>query len=196
MEQLKRFTRSSIFFVMVTIILISAILAGYMWHYYEETTKEMEYIKEQMEALQERVELTARYVAIGPITLTFSPYQERMEVKGTAITFLLGFVGIKNLRNVVARPIVVTISFRPKIEAPEYGTVRYDYTPAISLEIAPPELDEFMVPWGAFPIELSDFKKGDVIRWLMTIEAKVIWMDNEVTKVALDVVYTLTVVGW
>lgn len=139
-----------------------------------------------------RVQATSQYIAIGNITLTFTPYMQIQKVSGTAITYLLGFVNISNLTNIIARPLVLTVTFEPNLTYPEWGSVTYDFTDVQALEI-PPSLDVVMMPWGAFPVTLQGFVKGDVILWQMTVTAVAEWMGLEVARVQLEVTFKLVV---
>jgi hypothetical protein len=50
------------------------------------------------------------------------------------------------------------------------------------------------MPWGAFPVTLEGFHKGDVINWDMTVTAYAEWMGIEVARVSLMVTFKLVVV--
>ncbi len=131
-------------------------------------------------------------MAIGNITLTFTPYVPVQTVSGTMITYLVGFVNISNLTNVIARPLTLIVEFFPNVTYPEHGTVTYEYTDVQVLEI-PPELDTVLMPWGCFPLTIEGFKSEDEIIWEMDVIATCQWAGTEVTRVSLKVTFKLIV---
>ena len=167
-------------------------VTGILWQAYQTTAFELETTQMTLQDLLGRVQATSQYIAIGNITLTFTPYMQIQKVSGTAITYLLGFVNISNLTNIIARPLVLTVTFEPNLTYPEWGSVTYDFTDVQALEI-PPSLDVVMMPWGAFPVTLQGFVKGDVILWQMTVTAVAEWMGLEVARVQLEVTFKLVV---
>lgn len=167
-------------------------VTGILWQAYQTTAFELKTTQMTLQDLLGRVQATSQYIAIGNITLTFTPYMQIQKVSGTAITYLLGFVNISNLTNIIARPLVLTVTFEPNLTYPEWGSVTYDFTDVQALEI-PPSLDVVMMPWGAFPVTLQGFVKGDVILWQMTVTAVAEWMGLEVARVQLEVTFKLVV---
>jgi hypothetical protein len=114
-------------------------------------------------------------------------------VPANVITYLLGFVTVTNLTNIIARPLTLTVTFEPNVTYPEWGNVTYEYTDYQTLEI-PPGLNDVMMPWGAFPVTLTGFHSGDVITWDMNVTAVAEWMGIEVTRVSVMVTFKLIVV--
>ncbi len=108
------------------------------------------------------------------------------------ITYLVGFVNISNLTNVIARPLTLIVEFFPNVTYPEHGTVTYEYTDVQVLEI-PPELDTVLMPWGCFPLTIEGFKSEDEIIWEMDVIATCQWAGTEVTRVSLKVTFKLIV---
>lgn len=159
---------------------------------YTETNKQLKRVTEDLEELRIRVEATSTYVTIGNITLEFEALRPVQYVSANTITFLLGFLTVKNLTNIVARPITLTVTFSPNVTYPDYGKLTYEYTDVQSLQI-PPQLDEVLMPWGAFPINISEFQKGDVILWFMRITATCTWIGNPIVETYVDVTFKLIV---
>jgi len=131
-------------------------------------------------------------VTIGNITLTFIPYNPVQTVPPNVITYLVGFVQISNLTNIIARPLTLIVQFMPNVTYPQYGNVTYEYTQIQTLEI-PPELDVVMMPFGVFPLTLTGFKSGDEIRFDIEVIATASWMGTEVTRVSLTATFKLTI---
>lgn len=134
--------------------------------------------------LLEQVQATSQYVAVGNITLRFQPYQPVQTIPGTTITYLVGFVTISNLTNIIARPLTLSVLFEPNVTYPEWGNFTYDYTDSQVLDI-PPTLDVVQIPWGAFPITIQGFRKGDLITWEMKVTTVAEWIGHEVGRVEL-----------
>jgi len=168
------------------------VVTGFLWVAYERTTFDLENTNIILKELQRTIQSTARYVTVGNITLTFIPYNPVQTVPPNVITYLVGFVQISNLTNIMARPLTLTVQFVPNVTYPEYGNVTYEYTDVQLLEI-PPELDMVMMPWGAFPVALQGFKSGDEILWKMDVTAICQWAGTEVTRVMLTVTFKLIV---
>jgi hypothetical protein len=163
---------------------------------YNENKLTLQAAKIALDKLNEKVESTAQYVAAGNITLAFQPFQEVQTISGSSITYLIGFVTVSNLNNIVARPLELFISFDPQIEYTSTTGeehISYDYTPYQSL-IIPPTLDSAQVPWGAYPITITGFEPGTEIDWNMEITATASWVDTEVSRVSLMVTFKLIVV--
>lgn len=142
--------------------------------------------------LLEQVQATSQYVAVGNITLRFQPYQPVQTIPGSTITYILGFVTVSNLTNIIARPLTLSVLFEPNVTYPEWGNFTYDYTDSQVLDI-PPTLDVVQIPWGSFPIRATGFRKGDVIIWDMKITAVTEWIGHEVGRVELSVQYRFIV---
>lgn len=159
---------------------------------YQTTASELETATMTLQDLLTRVQTTSKYVAVGNITLSFTPYMPTQTIPGTTITYLFGFVNISNLTNIIARPLTLTVQFTPNVTYPQYGNVTYDYTDVQTLEI-PPKLDVVNMPWGAFPVIIQGFKSGDVILWNMDVTAICQWMGTEVTRVSMTVTFKLIV---
>jgi len=192
-EETKRVKRHSIMiFALATVVAVNFVITGFLYTAYERTQVELQTTSTTLQDLLNRVQATSKYVAIGNITLTFTPYMPVQTVSGTMITYLLGFVSISNLTNIIARPLTLIVQFVPEVTYPEYGTVTYDYTDVQVLEI-PPELDVVLMPWGAFPVTLQGFKSEDEIIWRMDVIATCEWMGNPVTSVMITVEYKLVV---
>jgi len=166
----------------------------HIWGLYSETEDRLRSIEDNLATLQEQIGRTAEYVAVGNISLKFIPFEREKTVPGTTITYLMGFVKVYNLTNVIVRPITLTVSFTPEVVTPENSTGRitYEYTDIQVLEI-PPELDSVDLPWGAFPVKLEGFSSGETVYWMMNVTAKVDWMGNTVTEVSLRVTYELQI---
>lgn len=191
-EEKRGINQTVVTFALVAIILVNVVVTAFLWNAYEGTQKEQQQMLTLWQDLLTRVQSTAKYVAVGNISLTFIPYMETQVVSGTTITYLVGFVTISQLTNIVARPITLNVFFTPNVTAPEYGNVTYEYTQVQTLEI-PPELDEILMPWGAFPVTLEGFRSGDEIIWDMVVEARVEWVGIFVTSVKVEVQYKLIV---
>jgi len=188
-------SKRALVYILVTVIGSALIVNYYLWAYYKDATSEIEDLKQRLDELEERVQASARYVKIGNITLQFDAFMPTKTVQGTTITYLMGFASVSNLTNIVVRPVTVEVLFEPNVTQIGDGTVTYDYTPSQVLEISSPELDRFDFPWGAFPVTLEGFRKGNEIEWDMKVTAIVLWMGNEVSRVSLDVQYRLIVGG-
>lgn len=192
-EERKTSTRNTIImFSLATIVGINLVVTGILWQAYQSTAFDLKTTQIALEDLLGRVHATSQYIAIGNVTLTFTPYMQVQKVSGTTITYLLGFVNISNLTNIIARPLVLTVMFEPNVTYPDWGNVSYDYTDVQALEI-PPGLDVVMMPWGAFPVTLEGFVKGDEIIWRMTVTAVAEWVGLEVARVQLEVTFKLVV---
>jgi len=191
-EERKPKKYTSVIFALAAVVGVNLVITGFLWTTYERTSHDLDATNEMLRDLQGRVQATARYVAIGNLTLTFMPYNPVQTVPPNTITYLVGFVQISNLTNVVARPLTLIVQFVPNVTYPEYGTVTYEYTDVQTLEI-PPKLDVVMMPWGCFPLTLTDFKSGDEILWTMDVIAIAQWSGIEVTRVSLTVTFKLIV---
>lgn len=191
--------------ILLTVILLSVAFVSFqIYSQYDQTESELEQIRAQLADLQSRVLSTAKYVTTGNISLAFVPYQPMQHVSGTMITYLLGFVTVTNLTRIVARPLTLIVSFMPTITYTmhnvtvgnttyqTHGNVTYQYTPSQTLEI-PPSLDQVLIPWGAFPLTLQNFTRGDVINWNMTVTAQVLWVGTLVTQAQLETNFKLIV---
>lgn len=192
-EEKRGINQTVVTFALVAVILVNLVVTAFLWNAYEGTQREQQQMLTLWQDLLTRVQSTAKYVAVGNISLIFVPYLETQVVSGTTITYLVGFVTISQLTNIVARPITLNVFFTPNVTAPEYGNVTYEYTDVQTLEI-PPELDEVLMPWGAFPVTLEGFRSGDEIIWDMKVEAVVTWIGTEVTRISVDVTYKFTVI--
>jgi len=113
-------------------------------------------------------------------------------VPPNAITYLVGFVQISKLNNIIARPLTLIVDFTPNLTYPEYGNVTYEFTQTQTLEI-PPELDAVMMPFGVFPLQITGFKAGDEILFDIEITATVQWVGTEVTRGSITARFTLMV---
>lgn len=180
-------------FALATIIGINLLFTTVLWQAYEATREDYAYAKMMFNTLLRHVRAASQYVTVGNVTLKFQPFPEVQYVSGTTITYVLGFVTVSNLTNIIARPLTLTVLFVPNVTYPEWGRVTYEYTDFQVLEI-PPGLDEVMMPWGAFPITLEGFTSGDIILWTMEITAIAKWVDLEVARVSLTVTFKLIVV--
>jgi hypothetical protein len=169
------------------------VITGFLWTAYDRTIFDLQTTNLLLRDLQNRVQATARYVTVGNITLTFIPYNPVQTVPGNVITYLVGFVQISNLTNIVARPLTLIVQFFPNVTYPEYGNVTYEYTDIQTLEI-PPTLNSVFMPWGAFPLTLTNFKRGDEILWNMEVTAICQWVGTEVARVSLMVSFKLIVI--
>lgn len=186
-------TQTIVIFALATIVGVNLIFTGVLWQAYEKTRLDYETAQITLRNLLNQVRATSYYVAVGNVTLRFQPYMQTQYVSGTAITYLLGFVTVTNLTNIIARPLTLTVTFEPNVTYPEHGTVTYEYTDVQSLEI-PPGLNDVMMPWGAYPITLQGFKSGDEITWDMIVTAVADWMGIEVARVSVTVTFKLIVV--
>jgi len=192
-EERKTSTRNTIIiFALATVVGINLVFSGILWQAYQSTAFDLKTTQIALQDLLGNVQATSQYIAIGNITLSFTPYMPVQRVSGTTITYLLGFVNISNLTNIIARPLVLTVMFEPNVTYPEEGSVTYDYTDVQALEI-PPGLDVVMMPWGAFPVTLQGFVKGDEIIWEMTVTAVAEWIGHEVARLQLVVTFKLVV---
>jgi len=176
-------------YALIAVIGVSIIVVWYLNGYYEAKSSEVEKIKDRLTRLEGQVRQTARYVSVGNVTLSFEAFMPERVVSGTTITYLLGFATVSTLRNVVVRPIGVVVLFEPNVTWTGNGTVTYDYTDSQGLEVHSPELDEFSLPWGAFPINIENFDAGDEIIWEMVVRVEIIWMSYTVTETSLMVTY-------
>jgi len=182
-------------YVLIGVLAGSLIVVSYIMGCYETKTQELEDIKERLARLEGQVSTTAKYVSIGNITLRFEAYMPIQSVPGNTITYLLGFARVSNLKNIVVRPITLNVFFEPTLTQTGNGTITYDYTSYQSLEISSPDLDSLSLPWGAFPITLENFVKGDEINWVMNVTAVVEWMGFSTTQTSLTVAYKMIVSG-
>jgi hypothetical protein len=180
-------------FGLATIVGVNLVFTATLWQAYESTKFDYDTAMLTLRSLMNRVQATSQYVAVGNITLRFQPYMPTQTVSGTIITYLLGFVSVSNLTNIIARPLTLTVTFEPNVTYPDWGNVTYEYTDIQTLEI-PPGLDDVLMPWGAFPVTLEGFHKGDVINWDMIVTAYAEWMGIEVARVSLMVTFKLVVV--
>ena len=180
-------------FGLATIVGVNLVFTATLWQAYESTKFDYQTTMLTLRSLMSRVQATSQYVAVGNITLRFQPYMPTQTVSGTMITYVLGFVSVSNLTNIVARPLTLTVTFEPNVTYPDWGNVNYEYTDAQTLEI-PPGLDDVLMPWGAFPVTLEGFHKGDEINWDMIVTAYAEWMGIEVARVSLMVTFKLVVV--
>jgi hypothetical protein len=180
-------------FGLATIVGVNLVFTATLWQAYESTKFDYDTTMLTLRSLMNRVQATSQYVAVGNITLRFQPYMPTQTVSGTIITYLLGFVSVSNLSNIIARPLTLTVTFEPNVTYPEWGNVTYEYTDIQTLEI-PPRLDDVLMPWGAFPVTLTGFRKGDVINWNMIVTAYAEWVGIEVARVSLKVTFKLVVV--
>jgi hypothetical protein len=171
-------------FILVTIVAVNLVVSGILWQAYDKTEFDLETTQMVLRNLMQKVQATSQYVAVGNITLKFLPYQPVQTIPGTTITYLIGFVTISNLSNIIARPLTLSVFFEPNVTYPEWGNFTYDYTDSQVLTI-PPTLDVVQIPWGAFPIQAAGFRKGDIITWDMTITAIADWIGHEVARVQL-----------
>jgi len=185
----ERISKRALVYALMGVLGVTLIIGWNVSDQYTVQNRELREIKERLDSLEENVRTTARYVSVGNITLTFEAYIPIRKVPGNVITYLLGFATVSNLTKIVVRPITVNVWFEPNITQTGNGTITYDYTPSQVLEIASPDLDEFSLPWGAFPITLQDFIRGDQIDWNMTVRAEVEWMGYTTTQTSLTVVY-------
>lgn len=167
-------------------------ITGFLWTAYERTSVDLQTTNALLRDLQNRVQATARYMTVGNITLTFIPYNPVQTVPANVITYLVGFVQISNLTNIVARPLTLIVQFVPNVTYPEYGNVTYEYTDVQVLEI-PPTLDVVMMPFGVFPLQLMNFTKGDEIIFNIEVIAICQWIGTEVTRVSLTATFKLIV---
>lgn len=194
MEETGRRKRSEItVFALIAIVGINLVFTFVLYDGYEKTRMEYESTSSLLKSLMSQVQATSQYVAIGNITLKFQPFMQNQMVSGNTITYLLGFVTVTNLTNIIARPLTLTILFEPNVTYPEWGNVSYDYTNFQTLEI-PPGVNDVMMPWGAFPVTLTGFRKGDVIVWDMLVTATATWVNIEVARVSMMVSFKLIVV--
>ncbi|HDO42006.1 MAG TPA: hypothetical protein ENH03_03800 [Candidatus Bathyarchaeota archaeon] len=193
MEKTKKSRKFEIMvFALATILGINLVCTIVLWQAYDRTRFDYETTRMLLQDLMRTVQATSQYVAVGNITLKFQPYLPIQKVSGTMITYLLGFVTVTNLTNIVVRPLTLVVTFEPNVTYPEWGEVTYEYTDAQTLEI-PPGLNEVLMPWGAFPVTLKGFRSGDVINWDMTVTAIVQWTGIEVTRVSVEVTFKLIV---
>lgn len=167
-------------------------MTGFLWFAYDQTHFDLQLTNSMLRDLQSRIQTTARYVTVGNITLTFIPYNPVQTVPPNIITYLVGFVQISNLTNIIARPLTLTVQFVPNVTYPEYGNVTYEYTEIQTLEI-PPELDVVMMPFGVFPLQLTGFRNGDEVRFSVEIISICQWMGTEVTRASLTAEFILVV---
>ena len=195
MEEERRGKRSQTIaiFALATIVGVNLVFSAVLWQAYEKTKFDYETTMITLRDLINRVQATSQYVAVGNITLRFQPYMQTQTVPANVITYLLGFVTVTNLTNIIARPLTLTVTFEPNVTYPEWGNVTYEYTDYQTLEI-PPGLNDVMMPWGAFPVTLTGFHSGDVINWDMKVTAIAEWMGIEVTRVSVMVTFKLIVV--
>jgi len=180
----------------VTILIMGILLACtlitlfYMWDAYSKTEEQLSILQTTLEQLQQQVQTTAQYVAVGNISIAFTPFEREKVVPGTAITYLMGFVRVYDLKNIVVRPVTLIVTFTPEIITPynTTGEITYSHTDVQVLEI-PPELDSVELPWGAFPVTLKGFVKGEEIYWKMNVTATAQWMGNDVTSISVTATY-------
>jgi hypothetical protein len=192
-EGKRKISQTIAIFVLAAILGINLVISAVLWQAYEKTKSDYEATTIALKDLTNRVQATSQYVAIGNITLKFQPYMQIQKVPGNVITYLLGFVTITNLTNIIARPLTLMVTFEPNVTYPEWGSVTYEYTDFQTLEI-PPGLNDVMMPWGAFPVTLTGFRSGDVVNWDMNVSAIVEWMGIEVVKVSMMVTFKLIVI--
>jgi hypothetical protein len=161
-----------------------------MWDAYSKTEEQLSILQTTLEQLQQQVQTTAQYVAVGNISIAFTPFEREKVVPGTAITYLMGFVRVYDLKNIVVRPVTLIVTFTPEIITPynTTGEITYSHTDVQVLEI-PPELDSVELPWGAFPVTLKGFVKGEEIYWKMNVTATAQWMGNDVTSISVTATY-------
>jgi len=193
MEETKKSRKFEIaVFALAAMLGVNLVCTVVLWQAYNEVSFHYETTSLLLQDLMRTVQATSQYVAVGNITLKFQPYLPVQKVSGAMITYLLGFVTVTNLTNIVVRPLTLVVTFEPNVTYPEWGQVTYEYTDVQSLEI-PPGLDEVLMPWGAFPVTLQGFRSGDVINWDMTVTATVQWSGIEVTRVSVEVTFKLIV---
>ena len=193
MEETKKSRKFEIaVFALAAMLGVNLVCTVVLWQAYNEVSFHYETTSLLLQDLMRTVQATSQYVAVGNITLKFQPYLPVQKVSGAMITYLLGFVTVTNLTNIVVRPLTLVVTFEPNVTYPEWGNVTYEYTDVQSLEI-PPGLDEVLMPWGAFPVTLQGFRSGDVINWDMTVTATVQWSGIEVTRVSVEVTFKLIV---
>jgi len=178
---------------LIAVVGVNLVFTFVLYDAYEKTRMDYEVTNALFKSLLSQVHATSQYVTVGNITLRFQPYMQNQYVSGNTITYLLGFVTVTNLTNIVARPLTLTVLFEPNVTYPEWGNITYDYTNIQVLEV-PPGVNDVMMPWGAFPVTLVGFRKGDVIIWDMWITATATWVNIEVTKVSMMVTFKLIVV--
>jgi len=188
-EGLAKISKRALVYVLIAVIGVSCIAVYGLYDFGERQSTELSDIKDRLSRLEEQVGLTARYVSVGNITLGFEAYLPVQTVPRNTITYLVGFVSVSNLTKIVVRPITVNVFFEPIVTQTGNGTVTYEYTQAQSLDVAPPEMNEIFIPWGAFPVQIQGFVKGDVIEWAMNITAQVQWMGYSITQTSLMVSY-------
>lgn len=186
-------SKRALAYALIGVIGVSVIIFYFINGYYEAKSRELEIFEERLKRLESQVKTTSRYVAVGNVTLSFEAYTPERTVSGTTITYLLGFATISNLKNVVVRPIGVVVLFEPNVTWAGNGTVTYEYTESQGLDVHSPELDEFSLPWGAFPITIENFSVGDEILWEMTVRVQIVWMSYLVTETSLMVTYTFLI---
>lgn len=192
-EGLEKISKRALVYALVTVIVVSVIVSGVLYNYSETQSSELDEIKRRLERVEEQVGLTAKYVSVGNITLSFEVYLPVQTMPPNTITYLIGFVTVSNLKNIVVRPITLNVYFEPTVNQTGEGTISYDYTQSQSLDIAPPEMDQVFIPWGAFPVKLENYTKGDIIDWVMLVTAQVEWMGYVVTDAKVSVTYRLVI---
>jgi hypothetical protein len=177
---------------LATLIAVNLVITGFLWTAYEKTSLDLETTNLVLRDIQNRVQATARYVTVGNITLAFTPYMPVQSVPPNYITYLMGFVEVSKLNNIVARPLTLIVQFTPNVTYPEYANVTYEYTDMQTLEI-PPELDAVTMPFGVFPLTLTGLRSGDVIQFDVEVTAICQWVGTEVTRTALTATFKLIV---
>jgi archaellum component FlaF (FlaF/FlaG flagellin family) len=190
----KRVKRLMAVALMLTVILVTIGLLYYQtYNQYNQIQTEFNTTQTELQGLQNTFSSTAKYVATGNISVTFTAYQPVQQVSGSEITYLMGVLTVTNLTKIVASPITLIASFHPNVTYPQQGNVTYSYTPSQTLQI-PPHLNLAEIPWGAFPITLQNFVSGNVINWNMTIIVSVLWMGSQVTSAQVETNFKLDVI--
>lgn len=140
--------------------------------------------------LEGKIQIIKEYAKLVNITVVFIPYESSKLVSPNIATFLSGYAIVTGLANIPQRPIIVNVFFTLKYNTTGQGTVTFQHIPFQSIKIPVQALDRVEVPWGAFPITITNFQYGDVITWTLTVHVQCVW--EPVNMVVADQIYIQT----
>jgi len=186
---------------LIAVLLIAIILLsfGMNWYFYAETSNfRSAYLEMRMQSktMENTLNQVKRIVPKVTLSIEFVPTTPVKIVQPHSVTFLLGYVRITNLTDLLY-PAYLTCRFNVTYESTNRNaTLEYSFIPEQSISLAK-GMSYVEIPWGLFPLTIHDFNYGDEIKILVTVEVTTVWKPVGVvmSKQIVRGVYTIIVGG-
>lgn len=162
--------------IALTLIFLLFASIGFIATYYQEAQtvtsqlSEAEWQNLIMNFTIQQIVATAPYTTFN---LTYTPSMPIQEAYSNTVTFLFGYIEASELQELYY-PSAMIMSFKVTHKTNGTAKVSYRYTPMQSVQLVK-GITAVYVPFGIFPLTITNAKANEIITFYITINAIVNW---------------------